>query len=296
MRKVVVTGSSGVVGSHIVEELIRHGYEVVAVDQVRPKQPVCQYAIVNSMNLGEVYGALAGADAVIHMAAISSPEEHTGEVVFRNNVVSTYNVLEAAAGLGIRKAVIASSICAYGMLYSPEPFDPLYAPLDEDHPLLPRDPYGLSKAIDETTARSFHLKTGMQVVSMRFTSVITADMYADFQPIRQRTLNKGILWGYVDSRDAAAACRLAIEADGLGAMALNIADDCTVSDRTSLELMRTHYPDVSDIRLSGGDPFQTLVSNDKAKTYLRWLPAYHWRQQTGQQIAERGERDENHEN
>lgn len=276
MKTIVVTGASGRLGLQVVKELLEHGYEAVGADRVRPQERICRHVEINFNHLGEVYGLLRQADAVIHLAAIPAPGGQPNEVVYGNNVMSAYNVLEAAAGLGIGKAVMASSISAYGMAFSEIPLDPLYVPLDENHPLLARDAYGLSKIVVETMARSFHLRTGMQVVSMRLASVFTENRYRHVDVLPE-PLRKRILWSYVDYRDAARACRLAVEADGLGAPALNIADDITCADEPSLDLMRKHYPDVADVRDSVRD-YRTLLDNTAAKRLLNWQPAHHWRQ------------------
>ena len=98
-----------------------------------------------------MYGVLAGADAVVHLAAIPAANIHTPEVTFQNNVMSTYNILEAAGGLGIKKAVIASSESSYGIVFAIHLLGPRYVPMDEDHPQLPQDSYGLSKAVNESS-------------------------------------------------------------------------------------------------------------------------------------------------
>ena len=103
MKKVVITGVSGLLGPYVEEHMIHIGYDVLSVDANRPKVSRTSFLKVDLTNLGECYGALAGADAVIHLAAIPVAYSHPNEVTFQNNVMSTYNILEAAAGLGIKK-------------------------------------------------------------------------------------------------------------------------------------------------------------------------------------------------
>ncbi|MCZ8517067.1 NAD(P)-dependent oxidoreductase [Paenibacillus filicis] len=277
MKKVVVTGGTGRLGKWVIKEFLEQGYEVVNADIKHPVEPLCKTVIVDLKNLGEVYGVLAGADAVVHLAAIPVAYSHPNEVTFENNVMSTYNILEAAAGLGIKKAVIASSESSYGLVFAVKPFVPLYVPMDEEHPQLPQDSYGLSKVVNEQTAQMFNRKTGMQVVSFRLGNVISPEMYENFPGfIHDAEKRKRILWSYIDTRDAATACRLAIEASGLGAIALNIAADDSSMDIKSRDLMAAVYPDVKDFRapLNG---YETLLSNDKAKKLLNWQPFHSWR-------------------
>ncbi|RAP78527.1 NAD-dependent epimerase/dehydratase family protein [Paenibacillus montanisoli] len=279
MSKVVVTGGSGMLGEWAVKHFVEQGYEVVNADFKHPKQALCRTVIVDLTDLGEVYGVLAGADAVVHLAAIPVAYSHPNEVTFRNNVMSTYNVLEAAAGLGIRKAVIASSESSYGLVFAMERFSPLYVPVDEEHPQLPQDSYGLSKVVNEQTADMFHRRTGMQIVSFRLGNVIAPDAYSRFpQFIHDPAERDRILWSYIDARDAAVAFQLAIEADGLGSVALNLAADDTSMDIASRDLIAARYPDVTDFR----QPFQgneTFLSNEKAKRLLNWQPKHAWRDQ-----------------
>lgn len=278
LPKIVVTGGSGLLGKWVVKEFVEHGYEVINADRTYPKDRICATLIVDLNNLGEVYGVLAGADAVIHLAAIPALNIQTSEVTFQNNVMSTYNILEAAAGLGIHKAVIASSESSYGIVYASRSFGPQYVPLDEDHPQLPQDGYGLSKVVNELTADAFHRKCGMQVVAFRLGNVISPEMYANFPNfIHEPVVRERILWSYIDTRDAATACRLAIEAEGLGSIALNLAADDTSMDVKSRALMAARYPEATDFRapLEG---FESLLSNHKAKQVLQWQPQHSWRQ------------------
>jgi nucleoside-diphosphate-sugar epimerase len=277
MKKVVVTGGSGRLGQWVVKEFVEHGYEVVNADMIYPKEKLCKTVIVDLKNLGEVYGVLTGADAVVHLAAIPVAYSHPNEVTFENNVMSTYNILEAAAGLGIKKAVLASSESSYGLVFAVNRFAPQYVPMDEQHPQLPQDSYGLSKVFNEQTAEMFHRRTDMQVVSFRLGNVISPEMYENFPNfIRDPKQREVILWSYIDTRDAAAACRLAIEAYGLGAVALNIAANETSMDLKSRDLMEASFAQVQDFRapLEG---YETLLSNEKAKKLLNWKPVHRWR-------------------
>ncbi|GMK37248.1 nucleoside-diphosphate-sugar epimerase [Paenibacillus sp. CCS19] len=281
-KKVVVTGGSGMLGRWVVRHFVEQGYEVLNVDTRLPDEELCPTLIVDLQDLGQTYGALAGADAVVHMAAIPRAGMVPPEVTFRNNVMSTYNVLEAAAGLGIRKAVIASSESSYGICFAVNPLGPTYVPMDESHPQLPEDSYGLSKVVNEATADMFNRRTGMQVVSLRLGNVIPPEWYERFPSFIDKPEERDrILWSYIDTRDAAEACRLAIETDGLGSVAINLASDETSMNVKSRDLMAARYPEVTDFRapLEG---FETLLNNSLAKQLLGWEPKYRWREQLNQ--------------
>lgn len=276
MKKVVITGGTGLLGRSVVSEFVDAGYHVVNVDRVKPVQPGAQNITADLTKLGEAYGILQGADAVIHLAAIPQAYIFPNEVTFENNVMTTYNILEAAAGLGIQKAVLASSESSYGICFSKQNLEPLYVPIDEHHPQLPEESYGLSKIVNEQTAEMFHRRTGMQVVSLRLGNVIAPEMYANFPDfIHDPWQRKEILWSFIDTRDVATACMKAIETDGLGSIALNIASDETSMDIPSRQLMETVYPKV-EIRGELSE-HGSLLSNEKAKKLLNWQPVHHWR-------------------
>jgi nucleoside-diphosphate-sugar epimerase len=281
MAKVVVTGGSGMLGRWVVKHFVEQGYEVVNADAKLPEESICKTVITDLTKLGEVYGVLAGADAVVHLGAIPVAYSHPNEVTFENNVMSTYNVLEAAGGLGIRKAVIASSESSYGIVFAKERFNPQYVPVDEEHPQLPEDSYGLSKIVNEQTADMIHRRTGMQVVSFRLGNVIAPEVYERFPSfIHDPEQRDRILWSYIDTRDAAEACRLAIEVDGLGSVALNLAADDTSMAVKSRALLAARYPGVTDFRAPLGG-YESLLSNKKAKMLLGWSPKHAWRDYVG---------------
>lgn len=277
MKKIVITGGSGLLGPSVVEEFVNHGYDVLNVDRQLPENPLCETITADLTNLGEVYDVLAGADAVVHLAAIPRAFMFPTDVTFRNNTMSTFNILEAAATLGIKKAVITSSESSYGIVFAKNGLEPQYVPVDEDHPRLPEDSYGLSKIVNEQTAEMIHNRSGMQVVSLRIGNVIAPHMYKNFPDfIDKPEIRKNILWSYIDARDAASAYRLAVEKDDLGVVALNVAADDSSMDIKSEELMKTSFPNVTDFRepLTG---YESLLSNNKAKEVLGWQPVHAWR-------------------
>lgn len=278
MKKIVVTGGGGKLGRWVIQDLLAHDYKVLSVDQFRPENVLCNHISMDLNNLGEVYGVLKDVDAVVHLAAIPGPGLRTADYTFSNNVVSTFNVLEAATVLGINKAVIGSSESIYGIVWSNKPLLPFYVPIDEDHPQQVNESYGLSKQTNELTANMFYKRTGIQVVSLRFANIIAPEDYEKYaRLIESPDLYKLNLWSYVDVRDAATSCRLAMEVDGLGAVALNITADDTLANTDTTELMKRHYPEVIDIR-QPLDGTAIIYSNRKAKSLLGWQPEHSWRE------------------
>jgi len=277
-KKIVVTGGSGKAGKWIVKELLAQGYDVLNLDWKLPAEPLCKTLIVDLTDLGQVHNALSlyasrdqiPVEAIIHFAAIPEAFLFPNDVTFRNNVMNTYNILEAAANLGIQKVVLASSESSYGIVYASKFFAPNVLPMDENHPQLSEDSYGLSKMVNEMTGEAFHRRTGMQVISFRLGNILEPKDYprvkATFANPSERLV---ILWSYIDVRDMAVACRLAVEKEGLGAQVLNLAADDSSTDVPNEQLIQTFMPELAGYakNVPGRASF---LSNEKIKEVLGW--------------------------
>ena len=283
--RILVTGGSGRLGQFVIRDLVDHGHDVVNADRRPPVPggpagaPPVRFVETDLGDVGQVAGALAGCDAVVHLGAIPAPYSHADEVVFVNNTRATFASLQAASLVGVRRAAIASSVSAYGTAWAPRPFPPRYAPLDEEHPLLNHDAYGLSKEVDERTGEMFHRRDGMAVAALRFHWVAlpaeaaarAADLAVD--PTADDWWR--LLWGYVDARDAASACRLAVEADGIGFEAFNVIAADTLCDVSTEELIRRHAPQVE---IRGSIPGTASgFSTEKARRLLGYEARHSWR-------------------
>jgi len=277
--RILVTGGAGRLGSWVGRELRDHGYEVVSVDRQLPsvREPGIHHRQVEMADLGQIIGAATGCDALIHLAAIPAPYSHPDEVVFLNNVRATYNALQSAMTVGIKRAVIASSASAYGMAWARPTFPPLYVPLDEDHPFLSCDPYALSKETDERTAEMFTRRCGMTVLAYRFHWIaIPGDAKRRANdPAVLAEKDATNLWGYIDIRDAARAFRLGLEAHLDGFHAFNIIANDTLRLEPTEELVRTLLPTT---KIHGSLPgCASAWSNARARDVLGFVPAYSWR-------------------
>jgi len=287
MTQIVVTGGSGKAGRAVVRDLVEHGYNVVNADVVAPAETVAPLLRVDFTDLGETIEALRGADAVVHLAAIPAPRIRSVEKTFQINMLSTYNVFSAAALLGIGRVVWASSETVLGLPFgrtgarnlldpAAEPghhLEPDYVPIDEDHPLRPHSSYSLSKVLGEEMARQFARWTRIPFIGLRFSAIREPAEYAAFpESVEDGAWN---VWGYVDARDVAQSCRLALTADIVGAEAFIIAAGDTASDRPNRELMAEAYPSVP-IRPGTGD-HDTLLGIDKARRLLGYAPEFSWR-------------------
>lgn len=271
--KVVVTGASGKAGRAVVRDLLEHDHELLAVDLVKPADSSAPHLLADLTEFGETVECLAGAEAVVHLAAIPASGIHTEETTFRTNMLSTYNVFEAARLLRLRRVVWASSETIHGVPFEREL--PAYAPLDEGQPPLPQSSYGLTKLLSEELGRQLYRWSGTSYVALRFSNIMEPEEYERFPSFwGDANLRRWNFWGYVDARDVAASCRLALEAD-VGAEHFIVAAADTVMNRPSRELMAEVYPSV-EFRATGGD-FDTLVSSGKARKLLGYEPQWSWR-------------------
>jgi nucleoside-diphosphate-sugar epimerase len=247
-KKILVTGGSGKAGPWVIADLLEHGYHVINVD-TRPSTQVHTFR-ADLTDLGQVYGVLEGRDAVIHLAAIPWPGEHAPEMVFRNNVMSTFNILQAACVLGIKKVVMAGSESALGFPFAFRPFNPLYLPIDEAHPLLAQDAYGLGKTIIEELGRGYIRRDPtMSIISLRLSYILRPEDYAEELRVAWADLGRNAfnLWAYIDARDVALSCRLALESPQPGFDAFYIAAPDTLMHEPTLDLVNRYFPGVEQV-------------------------------------------------
>ena len=274
MKKIVVTGGSGKAGRAVVNELNVRGYQTLNVDQTIPPASWGWALAVDLTDLGQTIEALQGADAVVHLAAVPAPEMRPEQETFRNNILSTYNVFSAAADLGLKKVVWASSETVLGLPFEKELPD--YAPIDEQQTPYPESSYALSKLLGEQMAAQFNRRFGLPFAGLRISNIMEPDEYARFPAFwDDPALRKWNLWGYVDARDVAQAVRLALELDVPGSEQYIVAANDTVMNRSSRGLMEEVYPSV-EIRRDLAE-FETLLSIDKARELLGYEPDHTWR-------------------
>lgn len=284
MARVVVTGSSGKLGRHVVRELAGAGWEVIGLDtRPSPDPERAQETILADLSdYGQTLSALTGVDtwyaeavdAVVHLAAIPAPGIRTDVATFHNNITCTYNVFTAARRAGIRNIVWASSETVLGL-----PFDepPPYVPVDEEYTPRPNSSYSLCKTLEEEMARQLcRWEPGLKMIGLRFSNVMDPADYAEFPSFdADPQLRKWNLWAYIDGRDGAQAVRRALEYETTGTDVFVIASPDTVMSRPNQELLAEVFPDVPLKRAVA--EHETLLSIDKARCLLGYRPLYSWR-------------------
>ena len=273
--KIVVTGASGRLGKVVARQLADRGHAVLGIDRIA--DPSLRPSWVGDLcQTGDLFEACAGADAIVHLAAIQAPNLAPDSVTFANNVGATYNVFKVAADLRVKTVVVASSTAAYGFLYARTAMMPDYLPLDEAHPCRPIDPYGLSKVVGETIATSFALQTGARAVSLRLPGI---NFDPTFSVVKERMKNPAGrmsgFWSYIDVRDASEACLLALAFDRPGHHIFNVAARTSSMQQPTDELLRQFLPTVrkKHSELAGN---WSGVDSSKAERELNFHAEHVW--------------------
>ncbi len=289
---VIFTGGSGKAGRHAITYLLGQGHHVLNLDQVPSGLP-CAELLIDLCDAGQVIGAMsqftdfheldAGTgvpryDAVVHFAAVPRVMIGTDGECFRQNTLSTYNVIEAAVKLGIRKIIFASSETTYGICFADGEVKPAFIPVNEDHPTVPHDSYAMSKVCNEATGRSFQARTGFDIYGLRINNVIEPHEYAENFPafMDDPASRRRNIFGYIDARDLGHMVDRCLAVDGLGYQVFNVASpDMSVNVSTD-QIIADHYQGVPQNRDMGRD--ETFYDITKARNLLGYDPKHSWRE------------------
>jgi len=279
--RILVTGARGKVGAATVDALLRAGHDVAAVDRTPPAfeapavEPSAGYRQADLADAGEAFGVLSGHDAVIHAAAIPDPLHTAPHVVFGNNLMATFNVLEAAVRLGVPRVVHVSSETVPGLSFPDRPFLASYAPVDEEHPIAPQDPYALSKSFGEQLGDATVARTDdVRVISIR-------PSWVQWEGNAERNLGpivrdagaspSATFWSWIDAYDLAEALRLAAESDLPGHEVMYVASPGNAAGGDLHQLVRRHHGDAVELR-PVDRPDASGISTAKARRLLGWRP------------------------
>ena len=277
--RIAVTGGSGKLGRHVVRRLAEDGHQVLNLDRAGTRSP--GLVVVDLRNYGQVLDVLLGLDdrhegfdAVVHLGAIPAPGIIPDAATFENNMLSTYNVFQAARRAGIKKVVYASSETVLGL---PFDVDPPYIPVDEEYPARPESTYSLVKHLEEQMAVELtRWDPELSIVGLRFSNVMDVEDYEKFPSFdADANLRKWNLWGYIDGRDGAQAVARALENGTPGFEAFIIANADTVMSRSSASLAAEVFPGVKVVKELG--EHETMLSIDKARRLLGFEPEHTWR-------------------
>ncbi len=290
--RILFTGGSGKAGRHVIAYLVAQGHRVLNVDLAPLEMEGVHNRIADITDAGQMFDVmnsyasfdelepgtgLPRFDAVVHFAAVPRILLKPDNECFRVNTVGSYNVIDAAVKAGVRKIIFASSETTYGVCFADGMRNPDYLPIDEDHPTLPEDSYGMSKVVNEVTARSFQQRTGFDIYGLRINNVIEPHEYArDFpgycENPHRRLRN---FFAYIDARDLGHMVDRCLAVDGLGYQVFNVSNDHHSVSATTEDLIRSFYPDVPCRR--DMDARETFYSNAKARQMLGFSPQHDWR-------------------
>lgn len=173
--KFLVVGGAGYIGSHMVKHLLRAGHEWVVADNFSTGHrralldgAVVELDIADAQALDALF-AQHHFDAVFHFASFIQVGESVTEPAkyYQNNVAATLTLLQAMVRAGVRHFVFSSTAAVYG--------DPVYVPIDEQHPKAPINPYGRSKWMVEQLLEDFDRAYGLKSVCLRYFNAAGAD-------------------------------------------------------------------------------------------------------------------------
>jgi UDP-glucose 4-epimerase len=272
--RILVTGGSGLVGRYVVDELAKDN-TVDVLDIKTPQRPDLTYIRADVLDLSALKKTVSVYDAVVHLAGIPHPLNNPADEVFRVNSIGTFNMLEACAVNGIKKFVLMSSESTLGFAFALTRMVPLYFPIDEQHPLRPEDPYGLSKVTCELLCEGYSRRFGMSTVCLRAPWIwVPEEKERKFyrQLIAEYPKWYKNLWAFVHVIDVAHAVANALRAqlDNLHERFF-ITADRNWTGKDSRELAGQFYPEVTDFR-SEFIGAASFISSDKAKKVLRFHP------------------------
>ena len=212
------------------------------------------------------------------MGAIPGPSRAEPRAIFGNNTPADFNVMMSAAELGLRRVVFSSSAFGMGWAHDGNAFVPRYLPLDEEHPMMPFEPYGLTKQVGEDIGRMIARNSATTVVSLRFTNVALPEVQAEFPwpaPTPENPLTL-VMWAYADARDVAEAHVLALDAEIEEYEAFMLAQPSSRFAKPTIDIVRNNFGDRVEIREGLGGT-ASVISTEKVQRVLGWRPLHDWR-------------------
>ena len=281
--KVLVTGARGKVGGATAKALAKAGHDVTCTDVQRgvferPGENEPPYFQADLTNAGDAFALARGMEAVVHAAAIPDPTHNPPHTVFQNNIMSTFNMIEAAVRWGVSRFVNISSETVPGFFFPEKPFLPDYVPVDEKHPIRPQDPYALSKYFGELLMDAAVQRSDVRCITIRPCWVHWEGNYErNLGPqVRDAAVLSANQWSYIDLYDLADAIVLAVESKLPGHEVFYIASPDNVGGRPFAETVRKYYGDKIEIRATDRVDAAGITSA-KAVKMLGWKPKRSWR-------------------
>ena len=277
--KVLVTGGTGFIGTEVVKQLHKKGYEITILDRKDKPEGLdhVKYIKGNLSNPAKCVFACAGQDYVIHLAAKARiPESFINpDEYFDSNVTGTRNILTAASAVGIRKFVYAGSSSVYGNNTPPN------KPTHKPDPL---NYYAMSKLFGEHLCKQYKIMFNLNYNILRFFTVYSenqptsllfgkfAQMVKDGKPV---TIHGDGEYkrDYIHVSDVATACIASMESK-VKNDTFNVGTGTSISVNTVVEVLKKHAPKFTAVNVDKprGYAPETLADISKTKNLLNWSP------------------------
>ena len=282
--RVLVTGARGKVGRAAVAALMRAGHDVRATDLFppvfeRPEPDEPDYVQANLTDAGDAFAVVRSAEAVVHAAAIPEPTRNPPHVVFQNNLMATFNTLEAAIRFGASRFVNISSETVPGFFFPERKFLPDYVPVDEEHPIKPQDPYATAKFFGELLMDAAVRRSDIRCISIRPCWVQHEGNYERNLGPWVRELPPDLspnFLSYIDVYDLADAIVLATQSYLPGHEVFYIASPDNVGNRPLEAVVRQYYGDKIEVRKPLPREDAGYISIEKARRMLGYDPKRSW--------------------
>ncbi|KAJ5529392.1 Nascent polypeptide-associated complex subunit beta [Penicillium freii] len=292
MGHIVVTGGSGKAGQFVIKELLNAGHIILNLDLMPLEHPDVHTLKTDLADSGQVFNALSGQwalrepfpeglpprpDAVIHLAGYARNMLVPDNETFRSNTEGTYNIIEAACKLGIRKIIIASSVTVYGVAFAQGDTNFPSFPIHEDLDVNPTDTYAIAKLCGERVARGFAARFGVDIYILRIGRVIEPEEYNQdifYSYVHEPTMWKVHGWSYIDARDLGGMCEAALRTDGLGFQVFNATNDHITNLSPTRDFLKSQFPDIPITREM--EEFEAPFSNAKIKKLLGFQEKHPW--------------------